>query len=566
MIVKKLQEIVNEAVLKGFNESINSYVHISNLIDLCDYQCDDCFSLAKKLRTAPIVIANKIVEEIKSREDVNKYFTKVEAVNPGFINFVLTDAFLDENLKIIASSDSFGIEKPEKPQVYFLDYGGPNIAKPLHVGHLRSPIIGESVKRIINFSGNKTISDVHFGDYGLQIGEVIYGLKERNISLENITLELLNEIYPNISARIKEDEELNKECARITKELQEGNKEYYEYFKIIREISKNDILRIYNYLDVHFDLHEGESDSYKYIDELTNILNEKNLLKESQGAKIVDIKKEEDKKELPPLIFQKSNGAYLYGTTDMASVLERVKEYNPGHIIYFADKRQDLHYTQFFRAISKTGIINEDQLEFYGFGTVNGLDGKAYKTREGKSPTLDSLFNEVKTLLQKNREMDLEKPEDLDKIVNSVIKFADLQNNFEKDYIFDLEKFSKTEGKTGPYLLYSYCRMNKILKNYANRIKEFNGISKNKIEREVKLKILSFKKVFEKAFNERKPSVLADFVYDFSTKLNSFYEVNRLSDKENEEYISSWLKLIEVSLKLIKTNLTMLIIDTPERM
>jgi len=566
MVTKKLQQIVDEAIFACFNENINSFVHMSNLIDLCDYQCDDCFSMAKKLRTAPISIATKIVEHIKSREDYNLLFYKVEAVNPGFINFVLSDSFITENLNLIAKDDKFGVETPKNPELYFLDYGGPNIAKPLHVGHLRSPIIGESVKRIINFSGNKTMSDVHFGDFGLQIGEVIYGLKERNIKNEDITLELLNEIYPNMSARIKLDEELNQKCAQITKDLQDGVSPFTQEFEIIKEISKKDILRIYNYLDVHFDLLEGESDSYKYINKLTNLLNEKNLLEDSQGAKIININKETDKKELPPLIYQKSNGAYLYGTTDMATVLERVQEYKPNHIIYFADKRQDLHYTQFFRAIAKTDIINEEQLEFYGFGTVNGLDGKPYKTREGISPSLDSLFNEVKTLLQNNREMNLSKPEDLDKIVNSVIKFADLQNNYEKDYIFDLEKFSKTEGKTGPYLLYSYCRLNKILNDFAKVNKEFKLNSKNKIEKEVKLKILSFKNVFEKAFVERKPSILAEFVYDFSTKLNAFYETNRLNNKDNEEFVSSWLKLIEISLKLIKTILNLLIIDTPERM
>lgn len=566
MITKELQQIVDEAIFACFGENYNSFVHISNLIDLCDYQCDDSFSLAKKFRNAPIMIATKIVENIKAREDFNLIFEKIEAVNPGFINFTLKDEFIDKNLILIENSDKFGVDKPENPETYFMDYGGPNIAKPLHVGHLRSPIIGESVKRIINFSGNKTISDVHFGDFGLQIGEVIYGLKERNIKNEDITLELLNEIYPQMSARIKTDEELNKKCAEITKDLQDGNSPYIQEYEIIKEISKQDILRIYKYLDVNFDIYEGESDSYKYINELTNLLKNKNLLEDSQGAKVIDIRKEEDKKELPPLIYQKSNGAYLYGTTDMATVLERVKEYKPNHIIYFADMRQNLHYNQFFRAISKTGIIKEEQLEFYGFGTVNGLDGKPYKTREGLSPSLDSLFEEVKQLLLKNKEMNLAKPEDLDKIVNSVIKFADLQNNYEKDYIFDLEKFSKTEGKTGPYLLYSYCRLNKILKDFSNIKKEFNYKNKNKIEKEVKLKILTFKTVFNKAFVERKPSVLAEFVYDFATKLNSFYEINRINNKENEDYVSSWLKLIEVSLKLIKTVLNILIIDTPERM
>ncbi|MBE5746216.1 MAG: arginine--tRNA ligase [Clostridiales bacterium] len=565
MIEKKLEEILNKVIKECFNEDFCTCVHSSN--KNCDYQCDDCFSLSKTLKNPPFKIAEIIVNKLKEDKSFSKIFKNVEFAHPGFINFILTDEFIDNCLEKMSESEKFGVESPLNPKVYFLDYGGPNIAKPLHVGHLRSPIIGESVKRIVNFSGNKTISDVHFGDYGLQIGEVIYGLKEKNISKENITLELLQEIYPDINARIKIDDNLNSKCAEITKELQEGNKEYHEYFEIIREISKNDILRLYDYLDIKFDLYEGESNSYEYIDELTELLNSKNLLIESQGAKVIDIRKEDDKKELPPLIYQKSNGAYLYGTTDMASVLERIKKFKPDNFIYFADIRQDLHFNQFFRAISKTGIINENQFEFYGFGTVNGLDGKPYKTREGNSPTLDSLFNQVKTLLLKNKEMDLEKPEDIDKIVNSVIKFADLQNNYEKDYIFDIEKFSKTEGKTGPYLLYSYVRLNKVLNKFNESLEpKFNGVNKNEIEREIKLKLLSFPKIFNRSFVERKPHYLADYVYDLSTKLNAFYEQNRFSDSENEKYLPSWLKLIDISLKLEKTILKLLVIDTVQKM
>ena len=522
--------------------------------------------LARTLKTSPIAIANKIVEEINKNEENKKYFLKTEAVMPGFINFVLTDEFIDENLKIINDNKNFNI-KTENPKLYFLDYGGPNIAKPLHVGHLRSPIIGESVKRIINYSGNKTLSDVHFGDFGLQIGEVIYGLKERNIKPNEVTLSLLNEIYPNMSARVKEDENLYNICAEITKNLQDGDKSNEDYYNVIKKISMNDILNDYKYLDINFDFLKGESDSYKYISELTNILNNKNLLKNSEGAKVIDICKEDDKKELPPLIYQKSNGAYLYGTTDMATVLERVKLNKPDHIIYFADIRQQLHYTQFFRAISKADVIDESKLEFYGFGTVNGKDGRPYKTREGKTPHLKDLFKETENLLLKNKEMDLENEEDIHKIVNSVIKFADLQNNFEKDYIFDLEKFSKIEGKTGPYLLYTYARMNKVLNKFKEG-KELKLINKNKnnIEKELKLKLLNFNNVFTRAFNERRPSILADFVYDLSTKLNTFYEANRFNDSENEEYISSWLYLINVTLKMIKDILNMLVIETVKKM
>ena len=564
MIEQTIQNLIKEQIKQAFNIDFLPNVHISSQTNV-DYQCDDCFLLAKILHKSPIQIAEKIVESLNKNQTAKDCFEQISCKN-GFINFVLSESFLNVQLNYVNGDEKFGVKMPKKPELFFFDYGGPNIAKPLHVGHLRSPIIGESVKRIVAFAGHKTLSDVHYGDFGLQIGEVIYGLKERNIKKENITLSLLNEIYPNINARIKVDENLNKTCAEITKQLQEGNKEYFEYFKIIRDISGNDIKRIYKYLNVNFDYYYGESDSYNYIPKLTKILNEKNLLISSNGAKVIDISKETDKKELPPLIFQKSNGAYLYGTTDMATVLERVNDFNPDHIVYFADIRQDLHYTQFFRAVDKADIIDENKLEFHGFGTVNGVDGKPYKTREGKSPSLDSLFCEVKNLLLKIKQMDLEKESDIDEIVNSVIKFADLQNNYEKDYIFDLEKFSKLEGKTGPYVLYSYCRFNKILKKFEASKNFFEKPSKNKFERDIKLKILNFAPSFSRAFIERKPSIIADYIFDLCLKLNLFYENNRLLSEENKEYLKGWISLIELSLKILKQSLNLLVINTIERM
>lgn len=566
MIEKQIEKILDNEAKKIYNQDFNLKVHFSNRPEICDFQCDDAFSLAKVLHKAPFVIGEEIINAIKTREDFDCYFEKVEVVN-GFINFTLSEKFICENLCKINEDDKFGYEVTSKPELYFFDYGGPNVAKPLHVGHLRSPIIGESVKRIVEFTNNKVLSDVHLGDYGLQIGEVIYGLKEKNIPLDKISLDLMKEIYPNMSKRIKEDEKLNEICANITKELQEGNEEYQEYFKVIKKISVGDIKRIYDYMDISFDFYKGESDAYQSIPTLTKILEEKNLLKQSEGAKVIDISKEGDKKELPPLLYQKSNGAYLYGTTDMATVYDRVKNYNPDHILYFADLRQNLHFTQFFRAISKCSVIDEEKLEFHGFGTVNGVDGKPYKTRDGKTPQLDDLFKQVKDLLQKNKQMDLENESDLDKIVNSVIKFADLQNNYEKDYIFDLEKFSKTEGKTGPYILYSYVRLNKVLERFENSFeKKLLNKSKNDIERDIKIKLLSFSKIIEKAFVERKPNYVADFVYDLSTKLNLFYETNRMTDENNKEYFSSWLYLISLSLRMLKTALHLLVIDVPKKM
>lgn len=569
MIEDDLSSALNGIYKKCGYDNIIAKVQESNMPNLCDFQSNDCFSLAKIYHQSPFEIAEKIASEAMKDFSLKSLIQEVYPAKPGYINIIVSEKILNKYIIKMASEEKFGLAKPAKPELYFLDYGGPNIAKPLHVGHLRSPIIGESIKRIIQYAGHKTISDIHYGDFGLQIGIIIYGLKERNIKKQDLTLDLMKEIYLDVNKRVKEDESLNKICADITKELQDGNEELVEYWKIIKQISGDDINRIYKFMDIEFNLYDGESDAYEYIDELTNLLNEKNLLNESNGAKIIEIGKETDKKELPPLIYQKSNGAYLYGTTDMATVLKRVKFYNPDHIIYLADLRQDLHFTQFFRAVSKAGIIDENKLEFLGFGTVNDPSGKPFKTREGSSPQLDNLFEKVKTLLKQNKEtLNLADEQDLNIIVNSVIKFADLQNNREKDYIFDIEKFSRTEGRTGPYILYTYVRINTLLQKFEKISADFNidYESKDKIEKDIKLKLLAFEKRFIRSLDERKPNYLADYLYDLCTLLNTFYEINRFGDEENKKYLAYWVYILRLSLDVVKNVLDLLIIKVPKKM
>ncbi|MDD3397233.1 MAG: arginine--tRNA ligase, partial [Clostridia bacterium] len=385
MINNELAFFVKKAFLQKGYDLNNTEIRVieSNLPSVCDYQCNSSFEIAKKERKNPFDIALEIAEILNDNKNL---FSKAEAYKPGFINLTLSEEYLNKVINDMFNKEKFAFEKPAKKQLFVIDYGGPNIAKPLHVGHLRSPVIGESLKRIIQYEGHKVISDIHFGDFGLQIGMIIYGLKERELKPADITLEMLNEIYPQINSKAKTDKDLNNICAEITKELQDGNKEYNEYWKAIRKISAEDILKLYKYLDISFDLYEGESNAYEYINDLTKLLNEKNLIQISNGAKIIEIKLPNDSKEFPPLIYQKSNGAYLYGTTDMATVYERVQLFNPDHIIYIADLRQQLHFLQFFRAISKTGIIKLDMLEFHGFGTVNDISGQPLKTREGNTP------------------------------------------------------------------------------------------------------------------------------------------------------------------------------------
>ena len=562
MILDILSNILNN-ILKELNYEIDSKVIKSNRPDLCDYQFDGVFKLASIYHKSPIEIGEEIVSKINELDNFNDYFKEVTFVKPGFVNIKISDKLINEILIKMNDNPKFNIEQ-KSDLTFVLDYGGPNIAKPLHIGHLRSPIIGESIKRIINFKGYKTISDVHLGDYGLQIGQVIYGIKRDNININDITLDYLEKLYPEISGLCKEDESIKEECASITKALQDGNLEYYKYFEVIREISGNDIKRLYKFLDINFDYWYGESDAYKYIDESYEIINNKNLFHESEGALVVDIKEDTDKKEMPPLIFKKSNGAYLYGTTDIATILQREQDFKPNYILYLADIRQAMHFEQVFRTVKKAGI-SDAKLEFLGFGTVNGMDGKPYKTRDGSAPKLDNLFNEVKEIfISKKEDNKNMSSEDVDKIVNAIIKFADLQNNREKDYIFDIEKFSDVVGKTGPYILYTYLRINKIIENKETTT--LNNIVYNDYDRNLRLKLLELELSVNDAFNNRMPSYIAEYVYDLCVIVNSFYQNNHVNNELDEEKKNSYIYILKLTNKILKEMLNILVIDIPSVM
>ena len=553
-------EILNNIIKEHIDTDI--MVKKSNRPDLCDYQFDGIFKLASISHKNPIELGEELVKNINDRSDFNEYFKKVEFVKPGFINMTISDKLINKILRNM-NDDSHFLIKQDNSKSFILDYGGPNIAKPLHVGHLRSPIVGEAIKRILSFKGYKTISDVHLGDYGLQIGQVIYAIKRDSKDINDIDLNYLEKVYPEISSLCKENEDVKKECEEITKELQDGNKEYHKYFEVIREISGNDIKRIYKYLDINFDLWYGESDSYNYIEEAYNKIDSKNLFTESEGALVVDIKEESDKKEMPPLIFKKSNGAYLYGTTDIATILQREKDFKPDNILYIVDNRQAMHFEQVFRTIKKSGI-SDANLEFLGFGTVNGVDGKPYKTRDGSAPKLDNLFNEVKEIfVSKKEENKNMSSEDIDKIVNAIIKFADLQNNREKDYIFDIDKFSDVVGKTGPYILYTYLRINKLLNNETN---ELNDIIYNDYDRNLRLKLLELEISFNEALKTRMPNHIADYLYDLCVIVNSFYQNNHINSLNDDTIKNNWLYVLNLTNKIIKQMLNILVIDIPSIM
>ena len=562
-----LENIITD-VTNSLGYTVDSMTVIkSNRPDLCDYQCDQVFKLAKQYHKNPMEIGEEITHKINELENFNDYFEKVEFVRPGFINITLSNNFINNKLKNMYNNPKFDIKLPSVKETYFMDYGGPNVAKPLHVGHMRTAIVGEAIKRIINYFGHKTISDVHLGDYGLQIGEVIYGIKEKNMDIKDLTIKDLDYIYPEMSKRCKEDETLKEKCASITKDLQDGNKEYYEYFKKICEVSVSDIKNIYNYLDVHFDLWLGESDSYPYIPKVEQLLDSKHLLQSSEGARVVYVNRNDDKVEIPPLLFKKANGAYMYPATDLGSIYQRVEDYNPDHILYVVDNRQALHFEQVFRTCQLSGLIDESKLEHLGYGTVNGLDGKPYKTRSGDTPKLQNLFEQVKEIFESAKEENKNKSEsDKNIIVNSILKFADLQNSRERDYIFDIEKFSGLVGKTGPYILYTYVRINKIIEKFTNDVNNLTDNIYNNYDRDLRVKLLDLEYELNLAFENRKPNYLVDYIYDLCVLVNAFYQNNHIINLDDEIKRNDWISVLKLSNKIIKEMLNLLAIEIPTEM
>ena len=559
---KKLEEILNET-LKQLNYNYNVKIVKSN-VEGVDFQCDDAFKLAKEYHKAPYIIAEEIVNKINEQANFKEYFKEVTFAKPGFININISDKLINESLRELMQKDKLGAT-PENETIV-IDYGGPNVAKPLHVGHLRTAIIGQAINNILKFKGNKTIGDVHLGDIGTQMGQVIYGIIHDfpNTKYEDIQFDLnyLNVTYPKMSALCKEDEEVRKQCAQITKELQDGDPNYRILWEKIYNISVNDIKRIYNYLDVHFDYWYGESDAYKQFPEMMAYLDKQKCVRLDGGAKIVDVKEENDKVDIPPCIIQKSDGAYLYATSDLGTIWQRQKDFQPDEIIYVVDARQSMYFTQVFRVAQKTHIY-DGKLYHYGNGTVNGKDNKPFKTRTGGALKLEDLIKQVKeefiNLRPENKNME---EEDLNKIVNAILKFADLQNDLTRNYIFDIKKFSEVSGKTGPYILYTYLRINKLLEKVEGNLSD---TIYNDIDRSLRLKLLEVSSAINEAAKERKPHIIANYVYELSVLANNFYQSNKVNGLKNQVKIDYNIVLNYNNL-VIKTLLELLGIHIPKEM
>ena len=595
--MKKILDLITDEVTKAFTEcgydAKYAKVTLSNRPDLCEYQCNGAMAAAKEYKKAPFMIADEVVEKLAA----NPIFAMAESVKPGFLNLKIDEAYLaDYVAKMQEDEGRFGCEKTEAPKTIMIDYGGPNVAKPLHVGHLRSAIIGESVKRIGKFMGHNVIGDVHLGDWGLQMVLIITELKLRRPELvyfddaytgeypeeAPFTISELEEIYPTASKKSKEDEAYKEAAMQATFELQHGKRGYQALLKHILNVSVTDLKRNYANLNVSFELWKGESDAQPYIPDMVQKMKDDGFAYISDGALVVDVKEDTDTKEIPPCMILKSDGASLYNTTDLATMVWRMKDYNPDEIIYVVDKRQELYFTQVFRCARKTGIVKpETELKFLGFGTMNGKDGRPFKTRDGGVMRLEHLISgineEMLAKIQENQKtkenlgISTEEAENTAKMVAlAAIKYGDLSNQASKDYIFDIDRFTSFEGNTGPYILYTIVRIKSILNKYHGLGKDDSGAvigaAHSKSEKDLMLELSKFNAVMESAFEETAPHKICSYIYDLANAFNSFYHGTKIMSEENETVQKSYIRLLELTKSVLETCIDVLGFSAPERM
>lgn len=583
LISEEMQQAFEAA---GYDRELGK-VTLSNRPDLCEYQCNGAMAGAKRYRKAPIKIAEEVAEKCGERG----MFSLVEAVPPGFLNLKIKENVVAGYLTQMRREEKFGLEMPKSPKKILIDYGGPNVAKPLHVGHLRSAVIGESIKRITRYAGHAVIGDIHLGDWGLPMGLIITELRERKPELvyfddsyegeypkePPFTITELEEIYPTASGKSKEDPAYKDRAMDATFKLQSGVKGYRALWHHIMEVSLADLKKNYNNLRVEFDLWKGESDVHDMIPAMVEDMKAKGYARLSDGALVVDVKEETDVKEIPPCMILKSDGASLYNTTDLATILDRMREYHPDKFIYLTDKRQELYFEQIFRCARKTGLVEpETELLHIGFGTVNGRDGKPFKTRDGGVMRLEALICEINEEMYRkitdNREISSREAQETAKTVAlSAIKYGDLSNQASKDYIFDIDKFTSFEGDTGPYILYTIVRIKSILGKYAEQggvidkslaLREAGSES----EKGLMLEIAKFNAMMEAACEESAPHKVCAYIYDLANAFNRFYHETKILTEKDGEKKAGWIALLVLTRDVLETCIDVLGFSAPERM
>ena len=589
--MRKILDLITDEMVKAFEaaglDAKYAKVTVSNRPDLCEYQCNGAMAAAKEYKKAPIMIAEEVVAQLKD----NAMFESVEAVKPGFLNLKLNNEFVAFYISMMQEdTERLGCDKVENPKTIMIDYGGPNVAKPLHVGHLRSAIIGESIKRIGKFMGHNMIGDVHLGDWGLQMGLIITELKLRKPELcyfdENyegeypveppFTISELEEIYPTASGKSKEDAAYKEAAMQATYELQHGRRGYQALLSHILNVSVTDLKKNYANLNVSFELWKGESDAQPYIPDMVQKMKDDGYAYISDGALVVDVKEETDTKEIPPCMILKSDGASLYNTTDLATIVWRMKDYHPDKIIYVVDKRQELYFTQVFRCVRKTHLVDDDtELQFLGFGTMNGKDGKPFKTREGGVMRLETLLSsindEMYRKITENRTVEEAEAKATAKVVAlSAVKYGDLSNQASKDYIFDIDRFTSFEGNTGPYILYTIVRIKSILNKYKEAGKEAGTAAilpaHSESEKALMLELTRFNAMMENAYEETAPHKVCSYIYDLANALNHFYHETKIMAEEDEAVQASYVRLLTLTRRTLEVCIDVLGFSAPDRM
>ena len=588
--MQKLLDLISIEVTKAFAgagyEEKYGKVTLSNRPDLCEFQCNGAMAAAKQYKKAPFLIADQVAAALQG----NGMFSSVDSVKPGFLNLKLSEDYLADYMNRMQADERLGVEPAGHGETMIVDYGGANVAKPLHVGHLRSAVIGEAIKRMGRFMGYHMIGDVHLGDWGLQMGLIIEELRDRKPELvyfdesysgeypeeAPFTIGELEEIYPAASAKSKVDEDFRERAHQATLKLQNGYAPFRAIWKHIMDVSVADLKKNYGNLNVEFDLWKGESDADPYIPGLIADLQEKGLAYESQGALVVDIAREDDSKELPPCIIRKSDGAALYATSDLGTILEREKLYAPMEYIYVADKRQQLHFTQVFRVAKKAGYVKpETKMIHIGFGTMNGKDGKPFKTRDGGVMRLEHLIADINEAvfarIMENREISEGEAREIAKMVGlSALKYGDLSNQASKDYIFDIDRFIAFEGNTGPYILYTIVRMKSILKKYAAAGKCAEGKSilpaKTAEEKDLMLVLSRWNSVMENAFEEIAPHKICAYIYELANAFNRFYHGTKIMAEEDDTVQAGYIRLLELAKATLETGIHILGFEAPEKM
>lgn len=583
--MKKILDIISEKMRQAFADAgydpAFGRVTVSNRPDLCEYQCNGALSAAKTYHRAPILVAQAVVEKLDAED-----YSLVEAVMPGFINLKLSDRFLQEYLEGMRTAEDFGMGKPGQGKTIVVDYGGPNVAKPLHIGHLRSAIIGESLKRLYRFLGYNAIGDIHLGDWGLQMGLIITELHDRQPELlyfdpdftgeypsePPFTISELEEIYPAASAKKKVDEDFANRAHTATFELQQGRRGYRAIWQHIMKLSVADITKIYDHLDVHFESWLGESDADPYIPAMIEDMKAKGLTVMSEGALVMPVAEPEDKKEIPPCILVKSDGSSIYATTDLATMVQRMRDFHPDKLLYLTDKRQALHFEQVFRAARKSGIVSpETELEHVGFGTMNGKDGKPFKTREGGVMRLERLIDEmtafVRAKVVENQIVSADEVEDTtDKIALAALKYGDLSNQPTKDYVFDMDRFAAFEGNTGPYILYTIVRIKSILAKYGDWEHLPIQAPANSYAKDLMLSITGFGPAIESAWKGSAPNLICAYIYDLAGCVNKFYHETPILKEEDEALKAGHIALIGLAKRVLEQCIDLLGFSAPEKM